>query len=90
MRPSAGHRQSRPVLTGELDQHLIAMHRRADGRRRNEDVAGDRQALSGIGDDEAVAVAMHGEPAGDEVLASSGVFGQGVAIAPGLDQATRS
>ena len=45
------------------------------------------QALSGIGDDEAVAVAMHGEPAGDQVLASRGVFGQGVAVAPGLDQA---
>ena len=75
------------TLAGELDQHLIAVHCRADGGRRDEDVARDRKALPGIRDDEAVAVAMHGEAAGDEVLACGGVPGQRIAVAASLDQA---
>ena len=41
---------------------------------------------SGIGDHETVAVAMHRQAAGDQVLARGGMFRQGVAVAPGLDQ----
>ena len=74
------------LLAAEFDQHLIAVHGRADGGRRDEDVAFDRGALIGIGDDKAVAVAMHGEAAGDEVLASGGVGGEGVTVAAGLDE----
>ena len=43
--------------------------------------------LGGVGDDEAVAVAMHSQAAGDQVLASGGVLGQGVAISTSLDKA---
>ena len=39
-----------------------------------------------IGNDEAVAVAMHGQASGDQVLVGGGVLGQGVAVAAGLDQ----
>ena len=48
---------------------------------------GDGPPLVGIGDYEAVAVAMHGQTAGDQVLLCGGVFRQSVAVAPGLDQA---
>ena len=75
------------VLATKLDQHLVAVHGRADGLRVDEDVAADRAALPGIGDDEAVAVAMHGQASGDQVLLSGGVLREGIAIASGFDQA---
>ncbi len=62
------------------------MHGRADGRRRDKHVAFDGRPLIGIGDDEAVAVAVHGQAAGDEVLTGGGVLGQSVAVAAGFDE----
>ena len=47
----------------------------------------DGAALPGVGDDEAVAVAVHGQASGDEVLVSGGVLGEGVAVARGFHQA---
>ncbi len=75
------------LLAAEFDQHLVAVHGRADGLRVDVDVAADRAALSGVGNDEAVAVAVHGQASGDEVLVSGGVLGEGVAVARGFDQA---
>ncbi len=54
----------------------------------DEDIAFQGAALGGVRHDEAVAVAMHAEAAGDEVLAGGGVLGQGVTVAAGLDEAT--
>ena len=76
------------LLAAQLDQHLVAVHGRADGLRVDEDVAADRAALAGVGNDEAVAVAMHGQASGDEVLTGGGVLGESVAVAAGLDQAS--
>ncbi len=53
---------------GDIDQHAVPMHGRADGMRRDEDVAGEASLEIGIkrrsfGDHEAKAVAVHGEAA---------------------------
>ncbi len=86
---TGAHRGPRDVaLRCEFHQHLIAVHGRTDGRRRNEDVAVDRRPLAGVGDDEAVAVAVHDEAARNQVLTGRGMFGQGVAVATGFDQAS--
>ena len=50
----------------------------------------DGTALSGVGDDEAVAIAMHGEASGDQVLMRRRMFRKGVAVAIGFDQLARS
>ena len=83
MRPSA-----RPSsrLAAKFHQHLVAVHGRTDGLRADEDVAVDRAALARVGDDEAVAVAMHGQASGDQVLTGGGMLGEGVAVAAGFDQ----
>ncbi len=87
------------ALTSDLNQHLVAMHGRADCRRRDEDVTSvppfrqlrargrGTHALSRVRDDEAIAIAMHGEAARDEVLTGRGVVGKRVAVAPGFDEA---
>src|SRR5450755_2672390 len=54
----------------------------------NVDIAAYGAALVGIGNNEAVPITMHGEASGDQVLASSSVLGQGVAVAPGFNQAS--
>src|ERR1035438_8661439 len=43
------------ALASQFHQHLIAMHGRTDGLRVDVDVAAERAALAGVGDDEAVA-----------------------------------
>ena len=53
---------------GDFNDHAIAMHRRSNGMRRDKDVSGQTGLERGIkrvgfGDDEAVAVAMHGQAA---------------------------
>ncbi len=63
------------LLAAEFYQHLVAVHGRAYGVRRNEDIAFQGAALGGVRNDEAVAVAMHAEAAGDEVLAGGRVLG---------------
>jgi hypothetical protein len=70
MRPSA-----RPSgrTARNFDEHAIAVHRRSDGVRGNEDIAGEARFQAGIErvgfrDDEAVAVAMHGEAADEEIV----------------------
>ncbi len=73
------------ALAREFHENLIAMHCRADGRRRDKDIARDRRSLSRVRDDEAIAVAVHGQPPGDQVLASGGVLGQRVAVAARFD-----
>src|SRR5271165_2580581 len=75
------------LLAAKFHQDLVAVHGRADGLRVDEDVAGDGAALAGVGDDEAVAVAVHRQASGDEVLAGGGVLGEGVAVTGGFDQA---
>ena len=61
------------ALASQFHQHLV-------------DVAAERAALAGVGDDEAVAVAVHGQASRDQVLMSCRMFRQGVAVASGLDQ----
>src|SRR5581483_9765885 len=75
------------LLSTQLHQYLVAVHGRSNCRRRNENVAFDRAPLPGIWDDEAIAVAVHREASGDEVLVDSGVFGKRVTVTPGFDQA---
>ena len=75
------------LLATEFDQHLVAVHGRADGLRADEDVTAEGAALPGIGDDEAITVAVHGQAPGDEILMGGSVLGEGVAVAPGFDQA---
>ncbi len=84
MRPSL--RPSRPGRH-ELDEHLVALHGAVDLVRRDEDVFVDAGAgLFCIGPDEAVAVAVEVEPAGDEVVASGDGAGQRPVVAVELDQ----
>jgi hypothetical protein len=56
-----------------FDEDAIAVHGGSDGVRGNEDVAGEARFQIGIervgfGDDEAIAVAMHGEAADEEIV----------------------
>ena len=53
----------------QLHQHLVALHRAVDLRRRNEDVLVDARTLIGIGPHKAIAVAMQIEPPGHQVVA---------------------
>ncbi len=57
---------------GDFDEDTVAVHGGSDGVRRNEDIAGEvglkiRIERSGFGDDEAEAVAMHGQAADEKV-----------------------
>src|ERR1700728_536115 len=57
----------------DIDQHAIAVHGIADGVRRDENIAHEarlerRTQRTGVGDDEAEAVAVHGEAADDQVF----------------------
>ncbi len=70
----------------DLDQHAIAVHGRADGGRGDVDVAGDLLFHVGaLGDDKAVAVAVHRQPSRDQVPPGGGAR-QGVDAALDLDQ----
>ena len=74
------------LLAAQFDEHLVAVHRRADSRRRNEDVALDCAALPGVRDDETVTVAVHRETPGDEILPGCGMRGERISVSGGLDK----
>ena len=74
------------ALAAQFHQHLVAVHGRSDCWGGMKMSPADGTALVGIGDHEAIAIAMHGQAAGDQVLACGGVFREGIAIASGLDQ----
>ena len=68
----------------DFDQDLIAVHGGADLVRGDEDVAGESGFQGGaqrfgVGDDEAEAVAVHGETPGNEILVGGGL-GEGIAV----------
>ena len=76
--------------SGDFDQHAIAVHRRTDGRRRDENISGQAslQAFieqARVGYDKAEAVAMHAQAAHDQVLVGCGL-GNCIAIGIYLDQ----
>ena len=75
---------------GDFDQNAVAVHRGADGVRRDEDIAsqaGFQTSVerSGFGNREAEAVAMHGQPA-DQQVASLGGLRNSVALGVDLQQ----
>ncbi len=86
------HSQDTPLgaaivaLASQFHQHLVAIHGRTDGLRVDEDVADESAALASIGDDEAIAVAMHRQASGDQVLMSGRMFGKRITVASGFDQ----
>ena len=53
------------AFTAEFDQHLVAMHGRAECAGMDVYVAFNGAALPGIGDDETETIAVHVEPASD-------------------------
>src|SRR5258708_2348718 len=60
-----------------LDQHLVTVHGVADLRRRHKDVTlelalGARRQRAGLGDDEAVAIALQSQAALDQVMVGGG------------------
>src|ERR1039458_9240422 len=73
------------ALASQFHQHLIAMHGRTNGLRVDVDVAAEGAALAGVGDDEAVTVAVHGQASRDQVLMSGRMVRQGVTVASGVD-----
>ena len=87
------HAQDAPLgtavvaLASQFHQHMVAMHGRTDGLRVDVNVASESAALTGVRDDETVAVAVHRQASGEEVLISGRMFRQGVTVASGLDQA---
>src|SRR5579862_3474474 len=69
------------------------MHRIADCRRRNENIPGEPGfqrwiQRTGIGNDEAEAIAVHGQAANCQILVGRGLW-QGVAIGIRLDELSR-
>jgi hypothetical protein len=74
----------------DLNQHTVAMHGVADERWRYENVTGQVFEAGaqrfGVGQDEAVAVAMHTEAPDDRVFSVRG-GGQGVAVRVDPEQA---
>ena len=69
---------------GDVDQHEVSVHGVADEVRGNEDVPGElglegRAQRLGVGNDEAEAVAVHGEASSDEILVGGGLR-EGVAV----------
>ncbi len=63
---------------GDVHEHHVSVHGVADLVRRNEDVAGDALLelcgeRFGVGNDEAEAVAVHGEASGDEIFVGGGL-----------------
>ena len=72
----------------DLDQHFVAVHGIEGCRRSDVDVSADLFAQCRIvGSDESVAVAVHGEASGDEILAGRSGARQGVAVASCFEQA---
>ena len=60
-------------LAAQLHQHLVAVHGRPEGLGGDVNVARDGDALAGVGHNEPVPVAMHGQASGDEVLPGCGL-----------------
>src|ERR1039458_9176385 len=73
-------------------QHAIAVHRRAHGRRRNENVSGELRLEAcvergGVRGDKPVAVAMHAQLSNQNVFACNG-FGNREAVRIDLNELT--